>query len=262
MKRMIRQDVPAVEAGPDDPTRRPKEGETAEREEYRPEETEKKIGSALFFGLLIGLVLSFFIFLFAPAIRDYVFWILPPTISENIDASADAGAFRQQIKAVEKKTAALQKKRDALIPREPYLIVDTSGNQIFVMKGTELIHRGVCSTGSYVLLRAARNKQWIFRTPRGQFKVQTKLHYPVWYMPDWAFVEEGRPVPPRDSPLRFEEGVLGEYGLAIGNGYLIHGTLYKRFLGMPVTHGCVRLDDDDLTVVWKNLQLGSKVLIY
>ena len=39
---------------------------------------------------------------------------------------------------------------------------------------------------------------------------------------------------------------LGDYALALGDGYLIHGTIYKRFLGMPVTHGCVRLNDEDL----------------
>jgi L,D-transpeptidase YbiS len=43
---------------------------------------------------------------------------------------------------------------------------------------------------------------------------------------------------------------------------MIHGTIYKRFLGMNVTHGCVRLGDDDLEAVYKNLQIGSKVYIY
>jgi lipoprotein-anchoring transpeptidase ErfK/SrfK len=56
--------------------------------------------------------------------------------------------------------------------------------------------------------------------------------------------------------------VLGEYALELGDGYLIHGTLYKRMLGMPVTHGCVRLGDEDLRVVYRNLQIGSKVFIY
>ncbi|MFH1755394.1 MAG: L,D-transpeptidase, partial [Candidatus Latescibacterota bacterium] len=30
----------------------------------------------------------------------------------------------------------------------------------------------------------------------------------------------------------------------------------------PVTHGCVRLDDEDLKIVYQNLMLGSAVYIY
>jgi lipoprotein-anchoring transpeptidase ErfK/SrfK len=31
---------------------------------------------------------------------------------------------------------------------------------------------------------------------------------------------------------------------------------------MPVTHGCIRLNDDDLAVIYKTLDFGSKVYIY
>jgi lipoprotein-anchoring transpeptidase ErfK/SrfK len=43
---------------------------------------------------------------------------------------------------------------------------------------------------------------------------------------------------------------------------MIHGTLYKRFLGMPVTHGCIRIGDDDLEAIFNALPVGSKVYIY
>ena len=68
--------------------------------------------------------------------------------------------------------------------------------------------------------------------------------------------------PPKDDFSRYEYGVLGDYALAIGDGYLIHGTIYKRFLGMPVTHGCVRLNDEDLEVIYNTLNIGSKVYIF
>lgn len=163
---------------------------------------------------------------------------------------------------LEKRVAALKKKVEALVPREPYLIVDTSENRITLMSKNKVLHQGICSTGSYVLLKADNNRQWIFKTPRGRYHVLGKLRYPIWRMPDWAFIEEGRPVPSAYAPERYEEGVLGEYAMSFGNGYLIHGTLYKRFLGMPVTHGCVRLDDEDLRIVYGAMDLGSKVFIY
>ena len=50
--------------------------------------------------------------------------------------------------------------------------------------------------------------------------------------------------------------------MSIGDGYLIHGTIYKRFLGMPVTHGCVRLNDEDLEAIFNTLSIGSKVYIF
>ena len=69
-------------------------------------------------------------------------------------------------------------------------------------------------------------------------------------------------MPLKGSPDRYEYGTLGDYALSLGKGYLIHGTLYQRFLGLPVTHGCIRLGDEDLAEVYKNLNVGSKVFIY
>jgi lipoprotein-anchoring transpeptidase ErfK/SrfK len=125
-----------------------------------------------------------------------------------------------------------------------------------------LVLVGVCSTGSYISLEGEGDKKWVFKTPKGDFKVRGKITDPVWRKPDWAFVEEGLPIPPAGHPSRYERGVLGDYALAIGNGYLIHGTLYQRFLGLPVTHGCIRMNDADLKVVYNTLPVGAKVFIY
>jgi L,D-transpeptidase YbiS len=85
----------------------------------------------------------------------------------------------------------------------------------------------------------------------------------MWRKPDWAFIEEGEPVPGRkDAVERFEDGVLGEYALAFGDGFLIHGTLYSRLLGKSVTHGCVRLGSGDLKAVFDATDLHSKILIF
>jgi len=55
---------------------------------------------------------------------------------------------------------------------------------------------------------------------------------------------------------------LGDYGLYMGDGYIIHGTLFKSLLGRRVTHGCVRLGDEDLEFVYKNAPLGTRVYLY
>jgi len=113
------------------------------------------------------------------------------------------------------------------------------------------------------MLRASSgNKKWVFKTPRGKYWIHGKKTNPVWKRPDWSFVEEGSKIPSANDDSRFEYGVLGDYALTLGDGYMIHGTIYKRFLGMPVTHGCVRLNDADLKVVYNTLNIGSKVYIF
>jgi hypothetical protein len=145
---------------------------------------------------------------------------------------------------------------------QAYLIVNTTENKFSLNNKGKVVREGRCSTGSFILLDAGEERKWKFETPKGLFRIQGKAESPVWNKPDWAFIEEGLPVPPSNSHLRWEAGVLGDYALSIGDGYLIHGTLYKRLLGMPVTHGCVRMDDEDLEIVFNTLRIGSKVYIF
>jgi L,D-transpeptidase YbiS len=84
---------------------------------------------------------------------------------------------------------------------------------------------------------------------------------PVWVKPDWAFLEEGLEIP-KDPADRVEAGTLGEYALGFGKGYFIHGTLYKRLLGKNVTHGCIRLSDEDLKVLYRLTKIGTPVIIF
>jgi hypothetical protein len=145
---------------------------------------------------------------------------------------------------------------------QAFLVINTTENKFSLNNKGKVVREGRCSTGSFILLDAGEEKKWKFETPKGLFRIHGKAESPVWNKPDWAFIEEGLPVPPSNSHLRWESGVLGDYALSIGDGYLIHGTLYKRLLGMPVTHGCVRMDDEDLEVVFNTLRVGSKVYIY
>jgi L,D-transpeptidase ErfK/SrfK len=168
-------------------------------------------------------------------------------------------SFRNKIS---QEISILDRKLNARRPGSYYLVINSASNEFVLYRGTEVIRKDKCSTGSYVLLKNGEDQQWMFKTPKGEFRIQYKTTDPVWKKPDWAFVEEGLPVPSANHHTRFEYSVLGDYALSIGDGYLIHGTLYQRFLGLPVTHGCVRLNDENLELVYKSLQVGSKVYIY
>jgi L,D-transpeptidase YbiS len=216
----------------------------------------------LLIGLAVGLMLATVVLLSAPLWREGAFAVLPESKHFAAIRTADLKKLRREAQRLEGRVAGLRRRFERLTSGRPYLIVDTSENRVYLMSGKKVLHEGICSTGSYVLLKAGDERQWMFVTPRGMFHILGKREAPVWHKPDWAFIEEGLPVPPPNSPERFETGVLGEYALELGDGYLIHGTLYKRMLGMPVTHGCVRLGDEDLRIVYQNLQVGSKVFIY
>src|SRR5690606_20410057 len=139
---------------------------------------------------------------------------------------------------------------------------NTTNNTFELYKNNEIIREGKCSTGSFISLEVDSTKSYLFETPKGVMTVQNKITNPVWTKPDWAFIEEGLPVPPQGHSSRREANVLGDYALKLGDGYMIHGTLYQRLIGSPVTHGCVRMLDDDLEAVYKTLPVGSKVFIY
>jgi L,D-transpeptidase YbiS len=147
-------------------------------------------------------------------------------------------------------------------PREPYIVIDRTANRIYLWRGGKVDLTAVCSAGSgSVLVDAAGERRWVFDTPQGRFRVLKKIENPVWRKPDWAFVEEGKPVPERHSE-RFEYGVLGEYGLYFGDGYLIHGTLYERLLGRAVSHGCIRVGRDDLRQLYREARVGTSIYIF
>jgi len=170
--------------------------------------------------------------------------------------------YKKQTSALTQEIQRLSKQYASYTSGQSYIVINTTYNRFFLYKNKKLIREGTCSTGSYKRLQTAEGRSWTFKTPRGKFEIQGKRTNPSWHKPDWAFIEEGLPVPPKDSPLRWEPYVLGDYALDLGDSYMIHGTIYKRQLGMPVTHGCVRMNDEDLEAVFRTLNIGSKVYIF
>ena len=158
---------------------------------------------------------------------------------------------------------ALKQRLAAHAPAGTYIVVDTARNRLYVKRRHEILLDAVVSTGSGTILDHPDEpeRRWVFDTPRGAFAVQSKLVNPAWIKPDWAFLEEGRAVP-ADAAERVETGILGEYAFGFGNGYFIHGTLYTRLLGRNVTHGCIRLNDDDLRAVNRLTDIGTPLIIF
>lgn len=170
---------------------------------------------------------------------------------------------QKSISELKKKIALLKDRIDTLSPEGVHIIVDTARNRLYLKKGDKLLREAIISCGSGNVLEdpTGSKKKWIFDTPRGEFTVKSKLINPTWKKPDWAFFEEGEPLP-KDPSERVESGVLGKYALGFGNGYFIHGTLYTRLLGRNVSHGCIRASDEDLEAIFNEAQLGTRIIIY
>ncbi|MCX7973347.1 MAG: L,D-transpeptidase [Candidatus Aminicenantes bacterium] len=163
---------------------------------------------------------------------------------------------------LEREISLLDKRLSSQRPKGVYILIDSGANRLFLKKNDDLIREAIISCGSGSILEEPGGKRrWVFDTPRGEFTIKSKIVNPDWIKPDWAFIEEGKE-PPKNWKERVESGVLGDYALGFGQGYFIHGTLYTRLLGRNVTHGCIRVGDEDLEIVYKNTQIGTKIYIF
>jgi lipoprotein-anchoring transpeptidase ErfK/SrfK len=69
-------------------------------------------------------------------------------------------------------------------------------------------------------------------------------------------------VPPTYTSQRRYEGVLGTHRLNLGDGYALHGTNRPETVGQAVSHGCVRLRNEDIARLYELVAVGTPVYIY
>jgi len=171
--------------------------------------------------------------------------------------------LRQLVSRLDRRSRELTARLKATAPRGVYIVIDQTQNRLYLKRDDDTLLDARCSAGSGMVLKEAvgKKREWVFDTPRGRFEVLSMARNPTWAKPDWAFVEEGQPIP-KNPADRLETGSLGEYALYFGNGYMIHGTLYERLLGRAVSHGCIRVGRDDLRQVWANARIGTRIFIY
>jgi L,D-transpeptidase YbiS len=209
--------------------------------------------------ILILFVVLVSIFLILELIGYYIGLSQKSQCKHDVSDLNIEGKGLNELKA---ENAFLQKKLSSIFLKGVYIVVDTGSNILYVKKGTETLRKAVVSSGSGDILEEPGGKRkWVFDTPRGEFFVKSKLVEPDWIRPDWAFIEEGEEIPKKVED-RVDTGVLGDYALGFGNGYFIHGTLYTRLLGRNVTHGCIRVGDEDLKAVFKAVSIGTKIFVY
>ncbi|GAB1344689.1 hypothetical protein MASR1M101_38160 [Gemmatimonas sp.] len=69
-------------------------------------------------------------------------------------------------------------------------------------------------------------------------------------------------IPPFGTNQRRYPDVLGAFRLYLGDGYALHGTNNPASVGQAVSHGCVRLRNEDITELYHRVAVGTPVFIY
>jgi len=111
-------------------------------------------------------------------------------------------------------------------------------------------------------------KEGSFKTPTGKFRIAEKVGDG---MPLGTVFKSRRPVKPTKKPLREEDLVMTRIlwleGLERRNAnthdrYIyIHGTNHEEKIGLPDSHGCVRMKNADLVELFERVTEGTPVEI-
>lgn len=102
-----------------------------------------------------------------------------------------------------------------------------------------------------------------WRSPLGQMRITEKIENPTWTAPQSVRREHAKagdrlpavvPAGP-DNPL-------GAYAMRLSRpSYLLHGTNKPFGVGMRVSHGCIRLYPEDISELFQEVPVGTKVQI-
>jgi L,D-transpeptidase ErfK/SrfK len=104
-----------------------------------------------------------------------------------------------------------------------------------------------------------------WKTPLGKTSIADKRMNPTWYPPASVrkeHAERGEFLPAAVKPGK--DNPLGEFAMRLaipGGAYLIHGTNKPTGIGMDVTHGCIRMFPENIEQFFKEVPVGTPVLI-
>lgn len=100
-----------------------------------------------------------------------------------------------------------------------------------------------------------------YYTPEGEFEIEFKLFDPDginWCVPKKMEAEFKQKLARGERCWR---GIMGQHALHFGNSLFLHGTSNPNSIGSRTTHGCVRLRNSDIEVIFRLMQNGDLVLI-
>ncbi len=113
-------------------------------------------------------------------------------------------------------------------------VIPAGGGSVVRVRGSEIVREG--ADGSVVPLEASDGREIV--------------------------VNGNIIIPPFGTNQRRYKGVLGTRRLLLGDGYALHGTNNPSSIGQAVSHGCVRLRNEDIEKLYEMVDVGTPVYIY
>lgn len=127
--------------------------------------------------------------------------------------------------------------------RDTRLVLRLRDRRVYYYLGEEVL-------ASYPV--AIGRKGW--ETPTGSFAVLQKVQHPTWQHP---FTNELIPPGPNNP--------LGDRWIGFwtdGNNYIgFHGTPNEELIGQAVSHGCVRMRNEDIVALYEKVEMGTPVIV-
>jgi L,D-transpeptidase YbiS len=147
---------------------------------------------------------------------------------------------------------------------EPKIRVSVRKQQLTLKSGRKKLAEYPVSTSRFGL----GSKEGSFKTPTGKFRVAEKIGDG---MPAGTVFKSRRPVKPTKKALREEDLVMTRILWLDGleprnanthNRYIyIHGTNHEEKIGLPDSHGCIRMKNADLVELFERVTEGTPVEI-
>ncbi|TVP61250.1 MAG: L,D-transpeptidase [Nodularia sp. (in: Bacteria)] len=123
------------------------------------------------------------------------------------------------------------------------VVVNLSDRRTYVYKRGEVI-------ASYPI--AVGKEGW--ETPTGSFRVTDMQHYPIWQHPITGKVfPSGTDSPLGERWIGFWSDGRNEIGF--------HGTPDTHLLGEAISHGCLRMRNDDVRLLYEQVNIGTLVSV-
>ncbi len=127
------------------------------------------------------------------------------------------------------------------VPKEPLcIVVDKSNCRLNLL--TE--------SGKFVKWYPVGIGEQDYKTPAGEYKIETKEIDPTWFSPDQGVIKPGDP-----------ENALGTRWMGIGSSLGIHGTNAPETIGYRKSAGCIRMHNNDVEELYKLVTYGTRVTI-
>ena|SRR5438445_461388 len=148
-----------------------------------------------------------------------------------------------------------------LIPTE-YVLPEASHQGIVVNIPEMRLYyfHGNSHEGSFVTTYPVGLGRDDWRTPQGSFRVRGKTENPTWVIPESIRAEhirergDDRAMIPGGAP----DNPLGFFRLELTMPlYMLHGSNMPWGVGMQVSHGCIRLYNEDIAALFHEVRVGT-----